>query len=275
MSTQHRMVVTSPLRHVWPLILTGSGMVVYGMINIFIFAGYFSAAFLGFMSGGASVQERLVEFFIPYGGGACALIPIAYRLLHTPKHHRPVPHWRQTLLPLWLGFVTYVGLHPLLWAGLLLLPRRSLGGWPVWLDIILLILAMVTVAVVCWLLLHWHWFSAGLLPAFIITLPNGGGPLCSKDYRCRSYTPQCASISRCSAILAVSSSYRSVSSSAHSAQCFAPHRASRPAAYGRTAYREGPAAGAVCHDHSIRPDTAASSHCQIRHDPSCEGHGVR
>ncbi len=106
------------------------GMLIYAFINVLLFFGVFSAAWAGYMSEPLSFTAYLSAFMFPAGSSALLLAPLAYGLLRWRCSLSQQPQWRQRLLPLWMGVVTYSGLSLPLIIAVSFVPGHGLLGWP-------------------------------------------------------------------------------------------------------------------------------------------------
>jgi hypothetical protein len=162
----------SPLRFLGRQIPAWLGMGIYAIIQLLLFFGCLSAALLQIGGRPQSLNTYLSTFMVPAGGIALLLMPLAYGLLRWQRGHAEPPRWRQRLLPLWMGVVTYIGLGLPLNFIASAVPRQALLVELPWLGLLLIGAQVSVLAALAYFLLHWRWFSAGLLLGY--ALSTGG-----------------------------------------------------------------------------------------------------
>jgi hypothetical protein len=165
-------VCQHPIRFLVCQIPAWLGMVIYALINVLFFFGCFSALWIQFGREPQPFTAYLSAFMFPAGTSALLLAPLAYGLLRWRCGSSEQPVWRQKLLPLWMGVVTYSGLSLPLIIIVSFVPRFGLHGWPAWLDTVLVAGEVMGLATLSFFLLQWRWFAAGLLLGY--TLSAGG-----------------------------------------------------------------------------------------------------
>jgi hypothetical protein len=161
-------VPQSPLRFLGRQIPAWLGMGIYAIIQLLLLAGCLVAALLGIGGQPQPFSTYLSTFMFPSGGIALLLAPLAYGLLRWQRDHAERPRWRQRLLPLWMGVVTYIGLA----LPLNLIVSALPGGWlldqPPGFPLLLVGVQVCALAGLAYLLLHSRWFPAGLLLGYAL-----------------------------------------------------------------------------------------------------------